>query len=203
MRLKYRMILIGILLLLFFMISYLVHTDSILYFDNFIYNLISPFICNKLTTVFKFVTNFADKITIITLCILSLVLIKNKWVFVIISIDAVNSTIINRVLKMIFIRPRPEVLRLVKEGGYSFPSGHTMAVTSFYGFLIYLTYKSNIDNKYKIPIYILLSLIIILVGLSRIYLGVHYASDVLAGYIVSIIHLTIYITILEKLKKVS
>ncbi len=199
MKSKFKLILIMILTIFFSIICYLIRSDKIIPFDTFIYNIISSFKCNQLTIFFKFITNFANYIVIIILCIILFIFIKNKWYGVVISINIINSTIINKVLKAIFLRPRPLVLRLIKEGGYSFPSGHTMAATSFYGFIIYLIYKSNIRKKYKLLLEILLFILIVLIGISRIYLGVHYASDVLAGYLVSIIYLIIFTTILKKI----
>lgn len=82
--------------------------------------------------------------------------------------------------------------------GYSFPSGHSMVSMAFYGFLIYLIYN-NIKNKYiKWILICSLSILIILIGISRIYLGVHYTSDVLAGFLLSISYLVIYTRIVKE-----
>lgn len=105
--------------------------------------------------------------------------------------------LLNQILKNIVQRPRPTEFRMIDESGYSFPSGHSMASAAFYGFLIYLVYKKVKNKKLKITIITLLSLLIILIGISRIYLGVHYTSDVLAGFFVSISYLTIYISIID------
>lgn len=95
-------------------------------------------------------------------------------------------------LKNTLKRPRPIDYRLIEETGYSFPSGHSMASMAFYGLLIYLIYR-NVKNKYlKWTLICLLSVLIILIGISRIYLGVHYTSDVLAGFLVSLSYLIIY-----------
>lgn len=103
-------------------------------------------------------------------------------------------------LKHIVQRPRPTEFRIIDETGYSFPSGHSMVSAAFYGFLIYLIYK-NVKNKYlKWGIIILLSIIVITIGISRIYLGVHYTSDVLAGYLISISYLIIFTSIIKNLK---
>ena len=84
--------------------------------------------------------------------------------------------------------------------GYSFPSGHAMASLAFYGLLIYIT-KRLVKNKYlKILLITLNIAIIILIGVSRIYLGVHYLSDVLTGYSISIIYLLITTKLLNKYK---
>ena len=88
--------------------------------------------------------------------------------------------------------------RIIDESGYSFPSGHSIVSMAFYGFLIYLIYK-NIQNKYlKWILCIILSILIILIGISRIYLGVHYASDVIGGFCFSIGYLVIFTKIIKK-----
>lgn len=188
------------MIILLVSITILVKTDAIEGFDNYVYNLITSNSNENLTIFFKIVTNFAYWGVIVALCVLSLILIKNKWIGISICINSINSTIINKILKMIFIRPRPDVLKLIKQGGYSFPSGHAMASMSFYGFLIYLIYKSNFSKNMKILFITILSIIILLVGISRIYLGVHYASDIIAGYLVSMIYMGVYIKILDSLK---
>ena len=101
--------------------------------------------------------------------------------------------LLNQALKFIIQRPRPTEFRIINESGYSFPSGHSMVSAAFYGFLIYLIYK-NVKNKYlKWSLITLLSLVILTIGISRIYLGVHYTSDVIAGFLISISYLIIFI----------
>ena len=72
-----------------------------------------------------------------------------------------------------------------------------MASAAFYGFLIYLIYKKIENKKLKIILMTILSLLILLIGVSRIYLGVHYTSDVFAGFCVSISYLAIYTHIID------
>lgn len=95
-------------------------------------------------------------------------------------------------------RSRPTEFRIVEETGYSFPSGHSMVSMAFYGYLIYLIYK-YVENKYvKWSSIVLLSILICSIGISRIYLGVHYTSDVLGGFLISISYLIIYISATNK-----
>ena len=107
-------------------------------------------------------------------------------------------TALNQLLKGILQRPRPTEFRIIEETGYSFPSGHSMVSMAFYGYLIYLIYK-YVKNKYiKTSLIILLSILICCIGISRIYLGVHYTSDVLGGFFISISYLIIYISVVNK-----
>ena len=84
-------------------------------------------------------------------------------------------------------------MQIVQESGYSFPSGHSMVATGFYGFLIYLIYKEVKNKKIKYPLIVFLSILILLIGISRIYLGAHYATDVIGGWIIGAVYLAFFI----------
>lgn len=164
------------------------------------YNFISEYIiCDFLTPIAKFITNFGSAIILILIATILFVAIKNKRIGISIYLNLAVSATINFSLKNILQRPRPTEFRIIDETGYSFPSGHSMVSMAFYGFLIYLIYK-NVKNKYlKWTLITLLSLLIVLIGVSRIYLGVHYTSDVLAGFFVAISYLIIYTSTVNKL----
>ena len=156
------------------------------------------FISDFATPVAKFITNFGGAIYLIGIAIILFIAIKNKKIVIAIISNLVIVTILNQLLKIILRRPRPEEFRIINESGYSFPSGHSMISMAFYGFLIYLIYK-NIKNKYlKWSLIIALVMLIIGIGISRIYLGVHYTSDVLAGFLIAISYLIIYISIINR-----
>ena len=123
------------------------------------------------------------------------IVIKNKKIGNLIWVNIAISTLLNQILKFIIQRPRPTEFRIIDERGYSFPSGHSKISATFYGFLIYLIYK-NVKNKYlKYSLITMLVILILLIGTSRIYLGVHYTSDVLAGFLIAISYLIIFITV--------
>jgi len=151
-------------------------------------------ISESVTPIVKIVTQFGGATFLITLAIILLIVIKNKKTGLLISLNLASSALLNKILKHIVQRPRPTEFRIIDESGYSFPSGHSMVSAAFYGFLMYLIYK-NVKNKYlKWGLIGGLGLLIILIGTSRIYLGVHYTSDVLAGFLVAISYLIIFIT---------
>lgn len=163
------------------------------------YEIISKFLISDFVTpIAKFITNFGGAIFLIVLTIVLFIVIKNKKIGVSIFSNLVIVTILNQLLKGILQRPRPTEYRIIEETGYSFPSGHSMVSMAFYGYFIYLIYK-YVKNKYvKWISIILLSLLICLIGISRIYLGVHYTSDVLGGFLISISYLIIYISAANK-----
>jgi len=163
------------------------------------YKLISTFLISDFATpIAKFITNFGGAIFLAVLTIILFILIKNKKIGVSIFSNLVMITALNQLLKNILQRPRPTEYRIIEETGYSFPSGHSMISMVFYGYLIYLIYK-YVKNKYvKWISMALLSLLICSIGISRIYLGVHYTSDVLGGFLISISYLVIYISAVNK-----
>ena len=165
------------------------------------YKIISTFLISDFVTpIAKFITNFGGAIFLSIATIALLLLIKNKKIGLSIFSNIVIITILNQLLKRILRRPRPTEFRIVEETGYSFPSGHSMVSMAFYGYLIYLIYR-YIKNKYvKWTLITILSILICLIGISRIYLGVHYTSDVLGGFLLSISYLVVYISLIKNLK---
>lgn len=155
-----------------------------------------------LTTFMKLITKLSDTGMIIILAIILSLLFIFKWkkpkVAKLIPYSLIMVTSMNQILKFIFQRERPIGYRLIEIGGYSFPSGHSMVSMAFYGLLIYIICH-YVENKYlKNSLIILNILIIIFIGISRVYLGVHYLSDVLTGYSISVIYLLILTKLLKK-----
>lgn len=106
--------------------------------------------------------------------------------------NLVGIVILNFALKEIVQRPRPEGFRLISESGYSFPSGHSMVAVAFYGFLIWLILRYEKDTILRRVWSLALFFAVVMIGMSRVYLGVHYFSDVIAGYCVAAVWLVIF-----------
>lgn len=163
------------------------------------YKIISTFLISDFTTpIAKFITNFGGAIFLIILTITLFILIKNKKIGLSIILNLIVITGLNQILKYILQRPRPTEYRLIEETGFSFPSGHSMVSMAFYGYLIYLIYKYVKNKDLKWISIVLLSILICSIGISRIYLGVHYTSDVLGGFLISLSYLIVYTLIVNR-----
>ena len=108
------------------------------------------------------------------------------------AVNLVCAVALNVLLKQFVQRPRPDGFRLIAETGYSFPSGHSMVAMAFYGLLAWMVWHYERDRFVRWLCVIGFGLVIALIGISRIYLGVHSASDVIAGFCVSLIWLALY-----------
>lgn len=195
------LILLFVCLVTFLALAEDVFKKEIMQGDVIGYELISTYLINNTTTpIMKVITWFGSATCLIVITIVLLLLLKNKKVVISIFSNLVIVTIFNQILKFILQRPRPDEYRIIDESGYSFPSGHSMISMSFYGLLIYLIYK-YINNKFiKIIAISILFLLILLIGISRVYLGVHYTSDVLAGFLIAISYLIVFISMFNKTK---
>ena len=147
------------------------------------------------TAIMKVITNLSSAYVLIAITIGILLFVKNKKVGLCVASNLVITTLLNQLLKYIIQRPRPDGYRLIAESGYSFPSGHSMVSMAFYGLIIYLIWKMVKNKKIKYISCGILGLLIPMIGFSRIYLGVHYASDVIGGFAISIVYLLLFTNI--------
>lgn len=196
-------IIAGFGIVVFGIIATLLLLNKITPFDNVIYNTIISLKSDSVTTFFKLITKLCNEkfIIIATVLIFIILLFKKKKIGFILTLNVLLCSGLNTIIKHIFLRPRPVGLKLIKQGGYSFPSGHSMMAVAFFGILIYLVCKSKWNKTIKIILSSLLTILILLIGISRIYLGVHFASDVLAGFAIALSYLIIFTSIVFKDKK--
>jgi len=193
---NYKWIILSICLILFLALAEDVFNKEIMQEDIIGYNFVKTYLIKKeITPIMKIVTFFGGATCLIGLTLVLFITIKNKKIGLLIGTNLIVITILNQIFKFILQRPRPTENRIINENGYSFPSGHSMISMAFYGFLIYLIYKYVKNKKLKYISITLISILIIFIGISRIYLGVHYTSDVLAGFLFSISYLIIFILI--------
>lgn len=180
-------ILVGIIVITL-MIA-LVQTNIIIPLDLLVYDKVEYLYSTFMTWFMAFISDLGSGTFYFILCILFL-LIKKKW-GIILTTNVVLASGINASLKLIFERERP-LMKLVEATGYSLPSGHSCSSMAFYGTLIYLVYKANLKHKKEISVG--LGILILLIGFSRIYLHVHYFSDVVTGFMLgyTIINITLY-----------
>ncbi|MFN3403606.1 MAG: phosphatase PAP2 family protein [Cytophagaceae bacterium] len=125
---------------------------------------------------------------------------KHPWYGVKVPAVAFGSASLNVFLKYFFNRPRPD-LPLIEAFGLSFPSGHAMVSFAFYGLLIFIIHKEVKSFGLRFILISALALLIILIGISRIYLRVHFATDVIAGFALGAIWLIITIGVLRKIER--
>nr|WP_256558170.1 phosphatase PAP2 family protein [Halobacillus sp. A1] len=121
----------------------------------------------------------------------------SKWVAVYLAVSMIGISLLTSGLKSLFGRDRPELLDQYDGTGYSFPSGHTTGSTVFYGFMIYLIVVSPLSKPVKWLVNILLFLMILAVSLSRVFLNVHYLTDILGGLALGFSWLLVCIAALE------
>lgn len=145
-----------------------------------------------ITSVMKSFTGLLDIPVLLVMTLIVTAFAPGKAPGRCVAANLIGSLVLNVVLKQIIQRPRPDGFRLIAETGYSFPSGHSMISMAFFGLLVWMVWTYEKDRRFRLIWCALFSLIIVMVGVSRIYLGVHYASDVLAGFCVSLIWLAFY-----------
>lgn len=196
-----RSILFCISIISFFTIMILFLIKKDLFVDYHGYRFVSSFSSTTLTKIMKIITicGSAKFLIGLTLGLVIVFLIRKRYKYALfVSLNILFAHILNTLIKQLIRRNRPVGHRLVSEKGYSFPSGHSTVSLAVYSFLIFLIYR-NVKNKYlKVTLIVLLSILIFLIGFSRIYLGVHFTSDVLAGYLLSISYINIFIYLCSK-----
>ena len=193
-------VIIFIAVLVFIGVAVGVQTGYLDGFDDAVRYRVYSIRSEKLTMFWKLITHSGDRDTVILLGVV-LLLVKSlrKKYGVKFAIAALSSTALYQGMKYIFQRPRPDIaLRLIEESEYSFPSGHSMNCLVSYGILAYLLLRYCENRKLAKLLSVGLGLIIILIGLSRVYVGVHFPTDVIGGWSLGIAVLVAMMYAFEK-----
>ena len=176
-------------------------------FDNRIFNYLSQHVNEQNNDIILFFTFLGSHQFLIpanlTLIGYFLLIRKHKWHSIKIPAIAISSLVLMFVLKRLFNRPRPDIPLLYEAKGLSFPSGHALMSVTFYGLLIYIVFKTYRDKDWKWIIISLLILLILIIGFTRVYLRVHYTTDVIAGYCIGFLWLVFAVWFLNRLEKYS
>ncbi len=197
---KKRYFFISVALLCFAYLAWLVSSHGILAFDTVISQWVYGHRNPALNGVMIAVTYLGNWQTVVTVGADLLVLPQTRRRYGLpYACFAAASTVLYKIMKTVFARPRPEVaVRLIEESGWSFPSGHSMNCIVCYGILIYLLRRHCQDRRLVNALTILLSLLILSIGCSRVYVGVHYPTDILGGWSLGLAFLLAATLIYEK-----
>ena len=164
--------------------------------DNFFYKIIIHFKSDFMT---KFLMLFTDLGSLIpTVILMAIMLIINRKKGLYFSLSIIIVILLNLILKNIFMRSRPLDINIITETGYGFPSGHAMNAIGTYGLLCYFLYNANIKKVWKNIGMTLSIVMMVIIPLSRVYLGVHYFTDITMGICLSTIWLMFYTDYLNK-----
>jgi membrane-associated phospholipid phosphatase len=176
-------------------------------FDYLVFDFLQTHVSNRNNQVMLFFTRLGTHNFLIpaniALIIFFLFIKKHKWYSIKIPAIALSSLALMFLLKNLFGRQRPDIPLLREVQGLSFPSGHALMSVTFYGLLIYIIWRTVKRTWLKIVLVTLLLLLIFIIGFSRIYLRVHYASDVMAGFATGFLWLVISIWTVRRIEKYS
>lgn len=194
-------------LIAFTLIAYRIFNLQNEAFDFIVFDKVSNLVSLSTTRFMQFITFFGNHKFLIpanvVLIIYFLFIKKHRWYSIKVPVIAIGGVLLMFLLKQFFNRPRPLVPLLEPVKGLSFPSGHALMSMSFYGLLIFLVWE-NVRKQYlKWSLMILLLIFILLIGFSRIYLRLHYFSDVIAGFAAGIIWLSLSIWAIRRIERFS
>ncbi|MGG4044050.1 MULTISPECIES: phosphatase PAP2 family protein [Paenibacillus] len=187
---------------LFVIMMVLVGADRIAWFDQSIINAVQGMENEGLTRIMKGFTFLGSSLVATLLSVIAFLflwlVLRHRKELLMFLLSVGGSEIWNIIIKNWMQRQRPNTHRLIEISGFSFPSGHSMAAFALYGTLTYLLWRHIPSLAGRIAMIVIGVALTLLIGISRIYLGVHYPSDVFGGYLASATWLMLSIYIFEK-----
>jgi len=174
-------------------------------FDTRAFNFMGGYVSDRNTAIMEFFTFIGSHRFLVpanlVLIAYAIFIQKNTWLAIKVGAIGVSSLILMFSLKALFNRPRPDTPLLYQVPGLSFPSGHAFMSFTFFGLLIYIVFKEIGNRPLRYLLAFILLVTIAMIGLSRIYLRVHYATDVAAGFSLGMIWLVISLYGLQMIEK--
>ena len=190
----------GIILFLIIGIMVINNNEGIL-FDEFILDIIHSNYSPLLFFIMKMISFIGSAYFLVPAMFVAIaytLVKKNYYTSKLLLLSTLGSYLMNLLLKIIFKRGRPLEYFLVDQGGLSYPSGHSMVTMTFYMTLSYII-SNRIENKdNKKFIYLFSYTMIILMGLSRLYLGVHWPTDVIGGYLIGYVFFNLSVILVRE-----
>ena len=176
-------------------VANMVFADKNTSFDEHIFTLIHPYINSRNTAILKFITFFGSHYFLLPANLLLAAVFlfykdQRKYSLKIVAIS-LTSTMMLFLLKDLIQRQRPLLPVIANVPGYSFPSGHSFSSLVFFGMLSYIIFRTIKNNLLRYTLIICCFCFVLLIGLSRIYLKAHFASDVIAGFCLGTIWLVL------------
>lgn len=197
----------ALVILVFWLITHQVIKGKQLGFDSTVFKLLQSYTNDGLTSFMKFFTFFGSRLFLLPaytlLAAYYLIFKKSSKHSLGIAAVALSGAGILFIFKNIFKRDRPTEHLIENVTSFSYPSGHSFSAFTMCGILLYLFCTSHLKTSYKWICSIVVFLIAFLIAVSRIYLHVHYASDVIAGFCLSILWLTICFYLLKRINVIT
>lgn len=195
-------IIIGGALLCFAYVAYRISSGEALSFDETITQWVYAHRTPFLNSIWIPITYLGNWQTITLLGILLLICRRTREnIGIPFAVISLSSTVLYKVVKSVFERPRPDIaVRIIEQGGFSFPSGHSMNGIVCFGILIYLLRRYCPNRKLADGLTFFLILLIVVIGFSRVYVGVHYPTDIIGGWSLGGAYLLTVICIYEKIR---
>lgn len=196
----YLLNIVAVCLIGFFALWLMVEAGDASLIDDPVRNVVISMRSGWLTVIMKVITYIGNWQTITFICLILLIVKKTRVTYgVPLGIGSLFVSLTNKGIKAIVLRPRPdEAMFLIEQGGWSFPSGHAITSMFFFGMLIWLIRRNVTNPRHANVLTVIFAVPMILIGISRVYLGVHYPTDVLAGWCLGILVVAIMAAIIEK-----
>ena len=174
-------------------------SDAIVGFDTAVIGFVQGLEVSWLTSIMKGFTWIGSgyvvaPIALLIAGVLYFGLHYRQQAFLLIVVIA-GTALLNKVLKIYFKRERPEIHRIMDANGFSFPSGHSMMAFALYAIIAYIVWRNVKTTVSRFLLILFTAFMIIIIGISRIYIGVHYPSDVVGGFVASALWVTIAISV--------